>query len=84
MSLPDRFTAPYYAAMNYQDIITIEPAQRGGKPCIREMRIAVYDVLEYLAAGSASRRFSLSFPTSPCKISSPVWLTPPIAKKVLS
>ena len=37
--------------MSYQDIITIEPGKRGGKPCIRGMRITVYDVLEYLASG---------------------------------
>ncbi|MGB5974674.1 MAG: DUF433 domain-containing protein [Nodosilinea sp.] len=37
--------------MQYQDIITIEPGKRGGKPCIRGMRITVYDVLEYLASG---------------------------------
>ena len=37
--------------MSYQDRITIDPAQRGGKPCIRGMRITVYDVLEYLASG---------------------------------
>ncbi len=34
--------------MNYQDLITIEPDKRGGKPCIRGLRITVYDVLEYL------------------------------------
>ena len=37
--------------MNYRDIITIEPGKRGGKPCIRGMRITVSDVLEYLASG---------------------------------
>lgn len=38
--------------MNYQDIITIEPGKRNGKPCIRRMRITVYDnILEYLAGG---------------------------------
>lgn len=37
--------------MNYQDIITIEPDKRSGKPCIRGMRITVYDILEYLAGG---------------------------------
>lgn len=33
------------------NIIMIEPGKRGGKPCIRGMRITVYDVLEYLASG---------------------------------
>jgi len=37
--------------MAYSDIITIEPGKRGGKPCIRGLRITVYDVLEYLASG---------------------------------
>jgi uncharacterized protein (DUF433 family) len=37
--------------MTYQDIITIEPGKRGGRPCIRQMRIAVSDVLGWLAAG---------------------------------
>lgn len=37
--------------MDYQKIITIEPGKRSGKPCIRGMRITVYDILEYLASG---------------------------------
>lgn len=37
--------------MNYHDIITIESGKRSGKPCIRGMRITVYDILEYLAGG---------------------------------
>ena len=37
--------------MDYHDIITIEPGKRSGKPCIRGMRITVYDILEYLAGG---------------------------------
>jgi uncharacterized protein (DUF433 family) len=37
--------------MKYTDIITIEAGKRGGKPCIRGLRITVYDVLENLAAG---------------------------------
>src|ERR1700688_609505 len=41
--------------MKYSDIITMEPGKRGGKPCgkpcIRGLRTAVYDVLEYLASG---------------------------------
>ena len=41
--------------MNYQNIITIEPGKRGGKPCIRGMRITVYDVLEYLASGMSQQ-----------------------------
>lgn len=37
--------------MDYQNILTIEPDKRSGQPCIRGMRITVYDVLEYLASG---------------------------------
>ena len=37
--------------MDYRDIITIEPGKRGGKPCIRGLRITVSDVLDLLAAG---------------------------------
>ena len=38
-------------SINYRDIITFEPGKRGGKPCIRNMRITVYDVLGWLGAG---------------------------------
>ena len=48
--------------MNYQGIITIEPGKRGGKPCIRGMRITVYDVLEYLAAGMTPEEVLDDFP----------------------
>ena len=41
----------YGPLMNYQQLITVEPGKRSGKPCIRGLRITVYDVLEYLAAG---------------------------------
>jgi uncharacterized protein (DUF433 family) len=37
--------------MDYRHIIKIEPDKRSGKPCIRGMRITVYDILEYLASG---------------------------------
>ena len=48
--------------MNYKDIITIDPAKRGGKPCIRGLRITVYDVLEYLAAGMSEEQIIAEFP----------------------
>ena len=48
--------------MSYQDIITIEPDKRGGKPCIRGMRITVYDVLEYLASGMSEAEILRDFP----------------------
>jgi uncharacterized protein (DUF433 family) len=37
--------------MDYKKVITIEAGKRSGKPCIRGMRITVYDILEYLAGG---------------------------------
>ncbi len=36
---------------DYHNIITIDAGKRGGKPCIRGLRITVYDILEYLASG---------------------------------
>jgi uncharacterized protein (DUF433 family) len=48
--------------MNYQDRITIEPGKRGGKPCIRGLRISVYDVLEYLASGMTTEEIIEDFP----------------------
>jgi uncharacterized protein (DUF433 family) len=50
--------------MSYQDIITIEPGKRGGKPCIRGMRITVYDVLEYLASGMTQEEVLQNLPLS--------------------
>ena len=47
---------------NYRDIITIEPGKRGGKPCIRGMRITVYDILEYLASGMTNEQILEDFP----------------------
>lgn len=37
--------------MSDHPLITIEPGKRGGRPCIRGLRVTVYDVLSYLAAG---------------------------------
>jgi uncharacterized protein (DUF433 family) len=48
--------------MDYRDIITIEPGKRGGKPCIRGLRITVYDILEYLAAGMSEEEILADFP----------------------
>jgi uncharacterized protein (DUF433 family) len=49
-------------SMNYKNIITIEPGKRGGKPCIRRMRITVYDVFEYLASGMTQQEILEDFP----------------------
>ena len=46
----------------YQSIITLEPGKRGGKPCIRGLRITVQDVLGWLASGMASDEILLDFP----------------------
>lgn len=47
---------------HYRERITIEPGKRGGKPCIRHMRITVYDILGWLAAGMDSREIVAEFP----------------------
>lgn len=48
--------------MNYQDFITIEPGRLGGRPCIRGMRIAVADVLGWLAAGMTHEEILSDYP----------------------
>jgi uncharacterized protein (DUF433 family) len=48
--------------MDYQDIITIGPGKRGGRPCIRGMRIAVGDVLGWLAAGMSHEQILSDYP----------------------
>lgn len=48
--------------MDYRDIITIEPNKMGGKPCIRGLRITVYDVLDYLASGMTEAEILADFP----------------------
>ena len=51
--------------MSEQDmanIITVERGKRGGKPCIRGLRITVYDVLEYLASGMSHQEILDDFP----------------------
>jgi uncharacterized protein (DUF433 family) len=48
--------------VNYQDIITIEAGKRGGRPCIRGLRIAVADVLGWLATGMAHEQIIAEYP----------------------
>ncbi len=48
--------------MNWKDHITIDPEKRSGKPCIRDLRITVYDVLEYLASGMSEEEILKDFP----------------------
>ena len=42
--------------------ITIEPGKRGGKRCVRGLRITVYEVLEYLASGMSAEEILRDFP----------------------
>jgi uncharacterized protein (DUF433 family) len=49
-------------AVNYRDYITIDPNKRGGKPCVRGLRITVYEVLEYLASDMSEEQILLDFP----------------------
>ncbi len=48
--------------MRYQEFITIEPGKRGGKPCVRGLRITVYDVLKMLANGMTHSEILGDFP----------------------
>jgi uncharacterized protein (DUF433 family) len=48
--------------VDYTKIISIEAGKRGGKPCIRGLRITVYEVLEYLASGMSEDEILSDFP----------------------
>jgi uncharacterized protein (DUF433 family) len=48
--------------MKYREIITIEPDKVSGKPCVRGLRITVYDVLDYLASGMTETEILADFP----------------------
>jgi uncharacterized protein (DUF433 family) len=48
--------------MEFSGIITIEPGKRAGKPCIRGLRITVYDVLDSLASGMTTQDILRDFP----------------------
>ena len=48
--------------MDYHSRITIEPGKRSGKPCVRGLRITVYDELELLAAGQTYEQILIDFP----------------------
>jgi uncharacterized protein (DUF433 family) len=50
------------AAMDWRSRITIEPGKRGGRPCIRGLRITVYDLLEFLAGGMSEDEILHDFP----------------------
>jgi uncharacterized protein (DUF433 family) len=48
--------------MDFRKIIAIEPGKRSGKPCIRGMRITVYDIFSYLASGMTQAEILHDFP----------------------
>ena len=48
--------------MDYDEILSIDPGKRGGSPCIRGLRITVYDILEYLASGMTEDQILADFP----------------------
>ena len=48
--------------MDYREVITVEAGKRGGRPCIRGMRISVYDVLGWLAAGMTNEQIVREYP----------------------
>jgi uncharacterized protein (DUF433 family) len=48
--------------IDYHSIITLEPGKRGGKPCIRGLRITVQDVLEWLATGMTIDAILVDYP----------------------
>lgn len=48
--------------IDYKGFITIEPGKRGGKPCIRNMRITVYDILNWMASGMTREEIISDFP----------------------
>ena len=49
--------------MDYRKRITIDSDMTGGKPCIRGMRITVYDILSYLASGISQEEILVDFPS---------------------
>lgn len=61
-ALTERFVSSTLSRMEYQHLITIEPGKRGGKPCIRGLRITVSDVLDYLASGMSEDEILRDFP----------------------
>ncbi|MDP1592559.1 MAG: DUF433 domain-containing protein, partial [Prosthecobacter sp.] len=52
----------YFASMNYSQIITMESGKRGGRPCVRGLRISVGDVLGWLAAGMSVDEIKDDYP----------------------
>jgi uncharacterized protein (DUF433 family) len=57
-----RIPTVYRLGVDYSKIITVEPGKRSGKPCIRGLRMTVYDVLDYLASGMTHEQILRDFP----------------------
>ena len=55
-------SVPYPSCVDYRDCIGIDPAIRSGKPTIRNTRITVSDILEYLAGGMSQEEILADFP----------------------
>jgi uncharacterized protein (DUF433 family) len=54
--------SPNLQRLDYRDYITIDPNKRNGKPCVRGLRITVYEVLEYLASEMTEEQILTDFP----------------------
>ena len=57
-----RLSGDTFLGMDWRNVITIEPGKCGGKPCIRRMRITVFDVLDYLGGGMSVDEILDEFP----------------------
>lgn len=62
LAVDARERSSYVSCMDYRKLITIDQGKRGGKPCVRGLRITVTDVLEYLAAGMTVGEILADFP----------------------
>jgi uncharacterized protein (DUF433 family) len=69
---------PYPYAVDWRSRITIEAGKRGGKPCIRGLRMTVSEVLEYLASGMTEDKILQDFPDLTARTSGRAWRSPPI------
>ena len=53
---------PFEKGMSYKDIITIEPGKRGGRPCVRGMRVTVGMIVRQIAAGETVDELLADYP----------------------
>jgi hypothetical protein len=60
ISIPGEDSYNGSLGMDYRKTITVEPDKMGGKPCIRGLRITVYDVLDYLPSGMTGDGFAFA------------------------